>query len=76
MSQALRIRESALSVIEQANTSANSSRRITKKAAFTVVLRSLQTTSTLLRIIKLTLLLFLTQIYFQSHTHALLVNIH
>ena len=44
MSQALRIRESALSVIEQANTSANSSRRITKKAAFTVVLRSLQTT--------------------------------
>ncbi len=44
MSQALRIRESALSVIEQANTNANTSRRITKKAAFTVVLRSLQAT--------------------------------
>ena len=36
MSQALRIRESALSVVEQANTSANSSRRITKKAAWSV----------------------------------------
>jgi DNA polymerase III epsilon subunit-like protein len=44
MNQALRIRESALSVVEQANSNANASRRITKKAAFTVVLRSLQAT--------------------------------
>jgi hypothetical protein len=33
ISQALRIRESALSVIEQANTSANSSRRIHKEGS-------------------------------------------
>lgn len=45
--QAARIRDSVLSILEEVNQSAQSSRRITKKAAFTVVLRSLQTTRNL-----------------------------
>lgn len=45
--QASRIRESVLSLLEQVNQSAQASRRITKKAAFTVVLRSLQSTRNL-----------------------------
>ena len=44
LNQAQRIRESVLSLVEEANLNANSSRRITKKAAFSVILRSLQGT--------------------------------
>lgn len=40
--QAIRIRDLALSIVEEANFSAQPTRRVTKKAAFTVVLRSLQ----------------------------------
>ena len=40
--QAIRIRDLALSIVEEANFSAQRTRRVTKKAAFTVVLRSLQ----------------------------------
>jgi len=45
--QAARIRESVLSLLDKVNQNAQSSRRITKKAAFTVVLRSLQSTRNL-----------------------------
>jgi len=45
--QAARIRESVLALLEQVNQNAQSSRRITKKSAFTVVLRSLQSTRNL-----------------------------
>ena len=40
--QAARIRDAAFTVVDQANLNASTSRKITKKAAFTVVLRSLQ----------------------------------
>jgi DNA polymerase III epsilon subunit-like protein len=47
MQQAVRLREVALSVIENANQNASTSRRVTKKAAFTVILRSLEKTRNL-----------------------------
>ena len=45
--QAFRIRESVLSLLDEINQNAQVSRRVTKKAAFTVVLRSLQSTRNL-----------------------------
>ena len=45
--QAARIREAVLSLLEEVNQNTQSSRRVTKKAAFTVVLRSLQSTRNL-----------------------------
>ena len=45
--QASRLRDTALSIVESANANASISRRITKKAAFTVVLRSLEKTRSL-----------------------------
>jgi DNA polymerase III epsilon subunit-like protein len=47
MQQASRLRDTALSIIETANQNASISRRVTKKAAFTVVLRSLEKTRSL-----------------------------
>ena len=45
--QARRIRDAALSMVEEANLSITPTRRITKKSAFTVVLRSLEKTRNL-----------------------------
>lgn len=45
--QALRIRDTAFGLVDQANLNASTTRKITKKAAFTVVLRSLQATRNL-----------------------------
>jgi hypothetical protein len=45
--QALRIRDTAFGIVDEANLNASTSRKITKKAAFTVVLRSLQSTRNL-----------------------------
>jgi hypothetical protein len=45
--QASRIRDTAFGIVDQANLNASTSRKITKKAAFTVVLRSLQSTRNL-----------------------------
>jgi hypothetical protein len=42
--QASRIRDTAFGIVDEANLNASTSRKITKKAAFTVVLRSLQST--------------------------------
>ena len=47
MQQASRLRDTALTLIETANQNASISRRVTKKAAFTVVLRSLEKTRNL-----------------------------
>jgi hypothetical protein len=45
--QASRIRDTAFGIVDEANLNASTSRKITKKAAFTVVLRSLQSTRNL-----------------------------
>ena len=45
--QATRLRDTALSIVESANANTSISRRITKRAAFTVVLRSLEKTRNL-----------------------------
>ena len=45
--QATKIRDAAFSIVDQANLNASTTRKITKKAAFTVVLRSLQSTRNL-----------------------------
>lgn len=45
--QAARIRDAAFTIVEQANLNASTTRKVTKKAAFTVVLRSLQSTRNL-----------------------------
>jgi hypothetical protein len=42
--QAARIRDTAFGIVDQANLNATPARKVTKKAAFTVVLRSLQST--------------------------------
>ena len=42
--QAAKIRDAAFSIVDQANLNASTTRKVTKKAAFTVVLRSLQST--------------------------------
>jgi hypothetical protein len=42
--QATKIRDAAFSIVDQANLNASTTRKVTKKAAFTVVLRSLQST--------------------------------
>lgn len=42
--QAIRIRDAAFSIVDEANLNTASPRKVTKKAAFTVVLRSLQST--------------------------------
>ena len=45
--QATKIRDAAFSIVDQANLNASTTRKVTKKAAFTVVLRSLQSTRNL-----------------------------
>ena len=45
--QASRIRDTAFGIVDEANLNASTSRKVTKKAAFTVVLRSLQSTRNL-----------------------------
>ena len=45
--QAAKIRDAAFSIVDQANLNASTTRKVTKKAAFTVVLRSLQSTRNL-----------------------------
>jgi hypothetical protein len=47
ISQARRIRDAAISMVEEANLSITPARRVTKKSAFTVVLRSLEKTRSL-----------------------------